>query len=305
MAKPVRRARKPTQRAKHPKTIRRTRELLTVREVARIARVSERTVRLDIADGRLPAIRSPGRRVHVPRSALADYRAAAHAEQLLTVRQVADLIGQSVRTVRRRIRDGALVVVRVSPRCIRIHACSVLHRSSIDGRPISLAELQARHQVTSIVQGVEQDVVAGRVESLVCLINDCWVSVRWIAQVSGRSNRRVYHDVKKDALPSATSFSRRLLRVQLRDVLAYVDDATALVTWMVKCVCRGADDVAAQAEISRRFKAYLADPQEMHFRGHIAEQAEFHRRCAEQAELHRRFTSGAASFLLQNGDSSE
>jgi hypothetical protein len=67
------------------------RELLTVLEVAQIARVSERTVWYDIADGCLPTIRAD-RRVHVPRSALAVYRAVpylAGEQHLLTVPEVA------------------------------------------------------------------------------------------------------------------------------------------------------------------------------------------------------------------------
>jgi hypothetical protein len=236
--------------------------------------VSVRTVWYDIQAGRLSVIRSD-RRVHVPRSALTGYRPTV-CEHLLTVRQVANLLHVSIKSVHRRIRNGTYVVVRFSPRCVRIDAqrtivdlplrsragqtwepsqTAVMTLRALGSQPgrLSLAAIQAaRPDCVSPAAPVN----AVHLQTLIWNLDMSLIDVPLLAQLTGISTRSLYHDVKKRALP-AIRIGRSLLRVQLRDAIAYADDARpAIIRWMVKRAFPAAD-IAEQVEISRRFAAWL------------------------------------------------
>lgn len=55
---------------------------------------------------------------------------------LLTIEQVADAVGLSHKSIRRRISDGTLKAHRIGPRCIRVERDSVL---ALLSRPMGAA----------------------------------------------------------------------------------------------------------------------------------------------------------------------
>src|SRR5437660_1615855 len=85
----------------------------------RRARVSERTIRRDIAAGRLAVIRFNARVVRIRRRD-AYYRMTRVAERGLTVQEFAEATALSVRTIRRAIAAGQLCVIRPSARSLYI-----------------------------------------------------------------------------------------------------------------------------------------------------------------------------------------
>ncbi|MGK2876906.1 MAG: helix-turn-helix domain-containing protein [Nocardioides sp.] len=48
----------------------------------------------------------------------------------LSLAEAAELVGQSVRTLRRRIASGALPAYRFGPRCIRVRLCDLVASGS-------------------------------------------------------------------------------------------------------------------------------------------------------------------------------
>jgi hypothetical protein len=82
-------------------------DLLTIRNVVRLATVSERTIRRDIAAGRLRVVRLTPRAIRVPRAAALTYRRAAHAsDTLLTIAACARHFGMSRRSRQRSASSG-------------------------------------------------------------------------------------------------------------------------------------------------------------------------------------------------------
>jgi predicted DNA-binding transcriptional regulator AlpA len=243
------------------------REALRVQEVARIAGVSERTVWYDIKAERLAAIRSPGQPTYVPRSALAAYRTPG--EHLLTVQQVASVLHMHPRTVRRYIREGAFVVVRFSPRCLRIDTKRTLLPKCYDWRSlqseVSMAaviaywrreDLNERQRHRRRVRAWErrrQQLIADGIRFLVRHAaapptpGDLFLSARELAHFSGKSVRQVYHDASKTN-ETGTAVALRVYqlphrgrRVWIRwnDAIAYWPAATAaIVQILVIELCR-------------------------------------------------------------------
>ena len=109
----------------------------TVRAVAGMAGVSERTVWTDIQNRRLDTIRDATGRVWIPKAATRNYRAIPYferGEQLLSYRETAAKLQVSVETVLRFKRRGWLEVVEIGPRRFRVRAdapCLALHGKSI------------------------------------------------------------------------------------------------------------------------------------------------------------------------------
>jgi excisionase family DNA binding protein len=96
--------------------------LLTVREVAALAGVTERIVWTDIRTRRIHSLRIGGRRL-IPRASVNNYRSTNHnRKNLLTVRQVALLLSCSERAIRNWISCGDVPTIRVSRRRLYISA---------------------------------------------------------------------------------------------------------------------------------------------------------------------------------------
>ena len=248
----------------------RTRELLTVSAFARLAGVSERTLWYDIAGGRLTPERV--RPTRLSRSALATYRAlpltAGGDRRLLTVREVRILLGVSTRTVRRRIREGWFVVVRVSARRLLIDAeCS---RVSVrtDGTVLTIAQL-ARMSLPDLQRAIKlrtqrRQYIAVGVSELACRAREGrliqFFTVPEIARLSKKSSRTVYHDLKKQVGAKGGMLALHLPRIRISwiDAITYADrpEATdAIIASVVKGQFWHAD-AAVRAEIARGFAAW-------------------------------------------------
>ena len=109
----------------------------TVRDVARWAGVSQRTVWEDIRKRRLEAVHDATGHVWIPSAAACSYRKIPYlelGELLLSYRETAALLQWSPTTVLRCKQRGLLPVVEISPRRFRVRAdapCLALHGKSI------------------------------------------------------------------------------------------------------------------------------------------------------------------------------
>jgi excisionase family DNA binding protein len=81
---------------------------LRVRDVVRLTRVSDTTVRGDIAAGILPATRLPNGQLRIARRDLDGYRGYDPETELLTVREAGLRVNLPARAIRRAIAAGAL-----------------------------------------------------------------------------------------------------------------------------------------------------------------------------------------------------
>jgi predicted DNA-binding transcriptional regulator AlpA len=212
------------------------RQLLTVPEFARHAGVSERTVYYDIKAGRLRS-RSSSRPVRVPRSALAAYRGVPlTGRMLLTVRQVSYLMGMSTRTVRRRIREGEYVAVKVSARRLLIDAAPtrLFHgKQTIAQAAADLDWPQYDPHSEYPFENLRQRLLYDRVRFVVdglqardSLSFSQLVTVPLIARLSRKTPREVYHDISKGALTvHRKDFTPRRVWVRWIDAINYIDRA--------------------------------------------------------------------------------
>ena len=177
---------------------------MTVRAVVKAARVSERTVRGDIGTGRLSIVRFPNGRVLIPKAALATYRLAAHtSDELVTVRQLAQESGASVRTVRRWISKGELPAVRVSPRRLYIRRT--------DATAFFDYYWSCRQPV--VIREPASAPTAPTFQSPYLLAEE-------VAALANRTLRGIYHDISKGALRARYRGWRILIRRE--DAAAYV-----------------------------------------------------------------------------------
>jgi hypothetical protein len=250
---------------------------LTVPQVAQHAHVCERTVWSDIKAGRLSAIHSPNGRTHVPRSALATYRAVP--DGALTVQEIRDLFGMSVRSVRRRIKNGAFPVVRVSPRRQVIdaaHTSAYVQRDgTIDPRaPVQTladmaTELAAARHAHDVARRRRQRLIARSVRVLIHhhreqpAPRDLVFSAKSLARLSGTSDNRVYYEVRQGALYAVRDPSgRRRVWIRWSQALRYTDrpDVRAAIVLMLvrRFVGQKHRDPDIEREITRGLIAWVA-----------------------------------------------
>jgi len=124
---------------------------LTVAEVAAMLRLNPQTIRNWIDAGELPAVRVGERRVRILRRELDAFlqhsthrwrgwratEGAQAGDELLTVGEMAGMLGVNTRTVRSRIDSGQLSAVRVGERGVRIRRRD-LHPGSQSGPSVPL-----------------------------------------------------------------------------------------------------------------------------------------------------------------------
>jgi excisionase family DNA binding protein len=208
-------------------------DLLTVRQAARIAGVCERTVWSDISSDRLAAIRKD-RRTYVPRCALRGYRGitdlgSAVDQHLLTVNDVAHFFGVSVRTVRRRIKNGEYPTVHLSGRRIRIDA----KRAKFGRRTLAswLAEERATQRPGSQRRRAtdEASLLLFRYRYHLPKARDL-LSVRFVADCSQRPPWEVYDHIKLRVLPAyrlPVGWSSHRIGIHWLDALVYAASPSA------------------------------------------------------------------------------
>ena len=140
----------------------------------------------------------------IPKAALATYRCAAHtSNELVTVRQLAQEFGASVRTVRRWIAKGELPTVRVSP-----HRLYIRRKDATE-----FFEYYWRCRQPVAVLAPASGATAPTFQSPYLLVEE-------VAVMANRSRRGLYHDIAKGAL-----------RVWYRGwrILIHREDATAYI----------------------------------------------------------------------------
>ncbi len=198
----------------------------TVRQVAKLAGVCERTVWNDIAAGRLKVKRLPNGWPRISASALKRYRGGPGRDKL-TLAQVRDwLWGQfevrkSQRTLRRMIATGKLKAVRVNPHRLRIR-----RRDVFDWLPWLrvLLAMQRQDRRRAAKRAASRPVQPPHPHDDRLPKGVSMFSVHEVAALSGRTVRQVYHDVEKGALEVRRYYpgARRIL-IHRRTLSAYLD----------------------------------------------------------------------------------
>lgn len=181
----------------------------TVADIARIAQTTERTVRRDIASGRLPSRKlANGRRVF-RFSDVRTYR-CAHllAKPHMKMEEFARFAGMSIRTLRRSIASGLfpLPLIRVSPRRHYIAKATV--------------EMWLGCSLAEMNEILSQEQAAWKPD-LLDPVPFFFLSHE-VAALSGRTLRQIYHDIEKGALPVCQAGRRGRLLFQRAAVEAYV-----------------------------------------------------------------------------------
>jgi len=171
---------------------------VTVKEVVRLSRFSERTVRADIARGELPIVRQPNGRIMVPRAVLMTGYGHAGWEkgELLSIREFCNRVTPRIseRTFRRQLArwDYGPMVVKMSP-----------HRLFI--------RRSVAQEWGWLPPSEEWPEMPGRY----------LLGVREVAEFLGISKRAVYHAIEKGALAKHSDPRGRRIKVLKSEVRRY------------------------------------------------------------------------------------
>ena len=177
-----------------PSRRRRRRSLLTIRELAQLRGVSERTVRRDITAGYLRAIHINRRVIRIDRRAAQRYR--PHQPDYLTPLEAAQRLLLSRRAIWSLIQSGRLPIVkRLNRRRVFVSARAVASLSP--KKPLSAA--------------AQQFVKAPPPYPIIYTVTHPGLTVRSFANLTGRSVRSIYHDISKGAITPARTTALRLI----------------------------------------------------------------------------------------------
>ncbi len=197
--------------------------LLTIAHVARAKGVSEKTVRRDIAAGRLEVVRVDG---HVfiakseadgyralpfpptdwltPRQLISELRRVVAKDMGVEIDDLQSRLVPSLRSLRRRIRDGTIPVVRLSSRRCYVRNDWVQEWTSLNKR----APGRHRTWVRRLRPGCGDEVtwvIANVLADLPCFA----LEISDVAVLARKSPRQVHHDIAKGALVPYFTTSKR------------------------------------------------------------------------------------------------
>jgi hypothetical protein len=200
---------------------------LTVAQLAKRFKISERTVWGDIAAGRLRVRRLPNGWVRIPISAAAEYRGGLYRKTLLIIQDVMSLfndveVPRSDRYFRRMIASGKLPAIKASRRRFYIRSRDLyaafpwLRFWQRELRGIRTRQRsQSGHPERPASERTNADGSDGLPPNMY------FFTVVEIARLAGKTRRQVYHDIDKGALVTGWRHSRRIL-VPRREVVKYI-----------------------------------------------------------------------------------
>lgn len=221
-------------------------ELVTVREFVSLVGSTERTVRRDIAEGRLPVVRLHARALRVRRGCWAGYRPSPGADDRLTVAEVAKILGVSMRTMRNWIAQRRVatfsppcganqpvtwadMVWQASPRRLYFSK-EELRNHGVLVDPLETAEGASDEEAVKkvIVPAIER---AALKRGMTFHRRCRYLSIAHVARLGGLDRHTVNHHIRKGAL-QVKRFGRRgaglfdmnaQIRIHIREAAVYLD----------------------------------------------------------------------------------
>ena len=189
----------------------------TIADVVRIAQVTERTVRRDIASGRLRSVKLPNGHRRFKVADIEKYRCSrALRKPHMKLEEFARLIDVSLRTLRRYLASGRYPVPVIHASARR-HYMSHSMVARLARSPVEALERRAVELERAAREGgssprpsppASSPPASSRPDS-----EWSFLLVPGVAMLARRTVRQVYHDIEKGALPVCRRGRRILVRV--------------------------------------------------------------------------------------------